>query len=270
MEESFIELFIKRVKLESNFHKFLKEDLIYQFIDYFKKDYTKKQYSKNIENPLKIAIKFYKDYNIQYYEILLNGIRNGKININDTIKKSFVDTKNNKIFIRLSGNDSDVFVLVHEFAHFIDRNLNPTIIPDEYNFLCEVFPFYIEKQLEFWLSDKKFYDLIQIRRENRMYFESRMINAIESELFYESLYKESGQIEVEALDSVKIKSIMSYDYDLNIGLINYLLRYPLANVLSDYLISNQLVKNDADICKICLNTNLYEVLKSIKQEKFSK
>lgn len=270
MKKTLIELFIERVKLESNLHKFLKEDLIYQLIDYFKNDYTKKEYPKNIKNPLKIVLSFYKHYNIQYYEMILDGINNGKINISKSIKKSFIDIENNKTFIQILGNDSDVFILVHEFAHFIDRNLTPPIIPNEYNFLCEVFSFYIEKQLELWLNDKEFYDLIKIRRENRMYFESRMTNAIEYELFCESLYKKSGQIKMEDLDNVKIKTLMYYDYDLNVGLINYLLRYPLANILSDYLINNQLIKNDNDICRICLNTNLYEVLENIKQKKISK
>lgn len=228
MKETIIELFIERVKLESTFHKFLKEDLIYQFIDYFKNDYTKKQYPKSIENPLKIALQFYKHYNIQYHEMILSGISNGTINISDGVKTSFVDTEKSQTYIQTSGNDSDFFLLVHEFAHFIDRSLNPTIIPDEYSFFCEVFSFYMEKQLELWLSNKEFYDLIRIRRENRMYFESRMINAIEYELFCEKSYKELGEIKTEDLDNVKIKSLMQYDYDLNVGLINYLLRYPLS------------------------------------------
>ncbi len=267
MKEVLTKSFIERVKIESNFHKFLKEDFIYQLINYFKNDYTKRQYPKNIENPLEIALQFYKYYNNQYYEMVLDAINNGRIIISADTEKSFVNTESNNAFIKFSGNDSDLFILVHEFAHYIDRNLNPSIIPDEYHFLCEVFSFYMEKQLELWLSGKEYDSLIGTRKNNRMYFESRMLNAIEYELFYEKIYKESGQIMMTDLDNTRIKSIMRYDYDLNIGLVNYLLRYPLANILSEYLINNKVFKNDNDICKICLNTNLYEILADYKIKK---
>lgn len=265
MNEELGKSFLERVKLESNFHKFLKEDIIYQFIDYFKKDYIKKQYPKNIENPLEIALQFYKYYNKKYYEMILNGINENKIIISDDVEKPFVNTESNKAFIKLCGNDSDLFILVHEFAHFIDRNCIPKIIPNEYHFLCEVFSFYMEKQLELWLHDKKYENLIQIRRNNRKYFESRMLNAVEYELSCERLYKETGKIELDNLDTTKVKSIMRYN-DLNVGFVNYLLRYPLANILSEYLIHNQEIKNDADICKICLNTNLYDIMDLICKE----
>lgn len=54
---------------------------------------------------------------------------------------------------------------------------------------------------------------------------------------------------------------------MNTGLINYLLRYPLANILSDYLIYNQMVINDNDIYKVCLNTDLYEVILNYNESK---
>ncbi len=267
MKEGLVESFVERVKLESNFHKFLKEDLIYQFIDCFRNDYIKKQYPKNIENSLEIALQFYKDYNNQYYYIILDTINKNKIIISDNVENPFVDPKSNKAFIKTFGNDSDLFIFVHEFAHFIDRNLNPMIIPNEYCFFCEVFSFYMEKQLELWLNDKEYNNLIETRRNNRLFFESRMLDAIEYELFCEKLYKKSGQIKLDDLNNTRIKSIMCYNYDLNFGLVNYLLQYPLANILSDYLINNQLVKNDNDICKICLDTNLYEALTEFKTSK---
>lgn len=267
MEKVRVESFIERVKIESSFHKLLKKDLIYYFIDFFKKDYTKKQYSKNIKNPLEIALQFYKSYNGQYYNIIMNSINKSNIIISNDNEKSFVDTATNKAFIKLSGNDSDIFILVHEFAHFIDRNSNPKIIPDEYYFLCEVFSFYMEKQLELWLNDKEYGNLIETRKHNRMYFESRMLNAIEYEMFCEEFYKKSGKIELNDLNITKVQSIITYDYDLSVGLVNYLLQYPLANILSDYLIYDQVIKNDADIHKICLNTNLYDVLANFETGK---
>lgn len=192
--------------------------------------------------------------------MILAAINNGKIIIGNDVEMPFVDTKSNKAFIRTTGNDSDLYIFVHEFAHFIDRNLNPTIIPNKYHFLCEVFSFYIEKQLEVWLNDKVYDSLIKTIINNRIYFESKMLNAIEYELFCENLYKETGDIKLNDLDTARIKSIMRYNYDLNVGLVNYLLRYPLANILSDYLLNNQIDMNDTDICKICLDTNVYDAL----------
>ena len=100
-----------------------------------------------------------------------------------------------------------------------------------------------------------------------MYFESKMLTAIEYQLMYERLWKETGKIELSNLDIDKVKWIMRYDYDQKDGLVNYLLRYPLANILSDYLINNSLVEKDQDISKICLATDLYKVLEYFKNEK---
>lgn len=262
MKDNMINSFIEKVKLESTYHKFLERDLIYKLIDFFDGDYKKIEYSKKIEDPLDMAQKFYKDYNKKYYNMVLEGIKNKRIIIENSEKKSYVDTESNAAFIKPFGNDVDLIMFVHEFAHFIDRNSDPLITPHKYDFLSEVFSMYMEKQLELWLTDEKYEELISARRSNRMYFESKMMKAIKYELYYENLYREKGNINEEDLDVSEIKYIMRYDCDLDIGTINYLLRYPLANILSDYLIKNNLVKDDYDICKICLNTNLYDVLEN--------
>lgn len=118
--------FIEKVKLESNYRKFVKTDVIYQLINIFNGNYKKHHYPKKIKNTLEVALEFYKYYNNQYYNMILEAIHNNK---------SFVDTQSNKAFIKLFGNDADIFVLVHEFAHFIDINCNPHIIPSEYKFI---------------------------------------------------------------------------------------------------------------------------------------
>ena len=268
MKKSNIELFIERVKVEANIHKIIKKDLIYQLIDYFKRDYTKMNYPQNINNPLETVLEFYKNYNLEYYEIIVEGIKNNKILIDKNNTKSFMDTKNGKLYIKLFRNDLDVFMLAHEFAHYIDRSFNPPIIPNEYNFLCEVYSFCIEKKLEDWLDNEKNYELINVKRNNRMYYVSKMLSAIESMMFYEELYTKNGKINIEDLDINIVKKVMNYDYDLEIGLVNYLLRYPLANILSDYLINNNMIEKDTDIYKACLNTNLYQVMpkSNIKKE----
>lgn len=260
MENQQIEKFIEQVKLESTYRKFLKSDIIYLLTNIFNVAIEKQNYSSEIENPLEIALQFYKEYNAQYYNTIIEQIKCKRIVISQDNGKSFTDTENNTAHIRLYGNDGDLFIIVHELAHFIDRNSNPPIIPDEYWFLSETFAFYIEKKLEIWLKNEKYKDLISTRANNRMYFESKMLKAIENELYYESLLRQKGTIEESDIDIKKIKSIMQYDVSSNI--INYLLQYPLANILSDCLINNHLIANDYELTEKCINMDLHKILEN--------
>lgn len=259
MKENQIKEFIEKVKIESTYRKFVNIDIIKEIINIFNGHYEQKSYPSTIENPLELALQFYKDYNKKYYKMLVNAIENKKIIINKDNKKSFTDTNNNTTFIGLYKNDSDLFILVHEFAHFIDRNSNPKIIPDEYWFLAETFSFYMEKKLEKWLDNKKYKELILIRINNRIYFEAKMTMAIENELYYENLYKEKGNLEASDLDIEKIKCIMHYDAS---NLVNYLLTYSLANLLSSHLIKNDLIQDDYELVEKCLDIDLYTISKA--------
>lgn len=258
MEEQQIEDFIEKVKKESTYKKFIKMDIIEQLITIFDTNPKKGKYPKTIKNPLKIALNFYKDYNPQYYEMIIEGIKHKKIIISKDQKKSFVDTKNNAAFIALYGNDGDLFMLTHEFAHFIDRNSNPVIIPDKYWFLAETFAFFMEKKLEIWLDNKKYEDLINTKRNNRIYFETKMLETIKNELYYEKLYIKNGRLFRDDISTKKLKAIMKYDI---VNLVNNLLSYPIANILSDYFITNNLIHCDNEFVLVCLNINLYEILK---------
>lgn len=263
-KREFVELFLQRVQLESNFSKYLDDDLITQFIQTFPNNYPKISYPKEIEDPFTMALSFYQYYNPSYYEMILEGIRQNFIVIEEGFEKSFVDTENHNTYIRLLGNDADLFLFVHEFAHFIDRNSTPAIIPETYYFLGEAFAFYMEKQLESWLDYSKYHCLIEARRNNRMYFEARMLKAVDYQMLCESSYKKFGQVKEEDLDFAKIQLVIGYDYDLEVGLINYLLCYPLANVLSDYLMYSQKVKSEKDIASMCLDANLNRALSDFK------
>lgn len=265
MTDILIKKFIEKVKLESTYNKFLKKDIIYQLISMFNKDYEKLTYTKKIKDPLEFALKFYKHYNNDYYSMIIEGLKNSNIIISQTLKKSFTDLDTNVTYIKLIGDDSDIFILVHELAHYIDRNSTPMIIPSKYDFLGEVFSFYIEKQLEIWLDNDEYKNLINIRRNNRMYYESQMLEAIEYELYCEKIYKEEGQITESSLSIDKVKTVMKYDADGSV--VNYLLRYPLANILSTYLMDNNLIQTDNEIYIKCLNINLYEVLNSYSEIK---
>ena len=250
--------FIEKVKSESSYQKFLKRDIIYELIDAFKFEFNKIDYPKNIENPLEISLQFYKDYSKKYYEIIMDGIKNKRILFNNEDKeRSFVDTERNIAYIKTYGNDSDLFIIVHEFAHYIDRNSKPQIIPDEYWFLSETFALYLEKKLEMWLNYEKYKDLIMARKNNRLFHESRMLATIEDELFYETLYKKEGSIKESDIDLKKVKLINKYNLT---NLVNCLLQYPLANIVSDYLVNVNFNIDKEDFCQKCFQIDLYSFL----------
>lgn len=264
MKNNQILTFIERIKKEATYKKIVKVEIIHELINLFRQyNCIKLDYSKIVENPIEMALQFYKDYNIKYYKMIMDGINCKKIIINYSKSKSFIDTKNNDLFINLNGNDSDIFMIVHELAHYIDRNSIPQIIPDEYWFLSEVFSFYMERNLEFWLTNKNLENLNIIRRNNRLYYEIKMLNAIDNELYYEELYNKKGTIEEQDIDFERIKEIENYN---EFNLINYLLQYPLANIISNYLIEQNIKIKDNDFVKKCLNLDLYELLKGVSNK----
>ena len=256
-EQIMIRKFIEKVQVESSYKKFLKLDIIEQMINIFKGNYQKSAYPNQISNCLELALQFYKNYNYKFYKMIVYGIENKKIIISRDVFKPYTDTDNGMTYIRMYGNDGDLFLLVHEFAHYIDRNFEPKIISSNLDCLSEVFSFFIEKQLELWLPKEKYDDLIFARRNNRIYFESNMLKAVEYELHYEKLFYKNGKIEEDEIDIEKIRFIMKY---ANRDLINYLIRYPLANVLSDYLVNMKFNIDKEDLCEKCFQTDLYSVL----------
>lgn len=256
-EKQMIQKFINKVKLEANYSKFLELDFIEKLVDTFKGNYTYQKYPKRIDKCLETVLQFYKEFNHNYYEIIVKGITNKQIIFDNSLKKSYLDINNNIAYIRLYENEGDLFIIVHELAHYIDRNSNPKIIPDDVNFLCEVFSFYIEKKFELWLLEERYDDLISIRKNNRMYIESKMLNAIQYELLYEKLFHKNGKINENEISIEKVRCIMKYDSS---NTVNYLLRYPIANILSDYLIDINFDLEKENICQKCLALDLYKVL----------
>ena len=256
-EQIMIRKFIEKVQVESSYKKFLELDIIEQMINIFKGNYQKKIYPNQISNCLELALQFYKNYNYKFYKMIVYGIENKKIIISREIIKPYTDTDNDVAYIRMYGNDGDLFLFVHEFAHYIDRSSEPKIISNNFAYLSEVFSFFMEKQLELWLPKDKYDDLIFARRNNRIYFESNMLKAVKYELYYEKLFYKNGKIEEDEIDIEKIRFIMKY---ANRDLINYLMRYPLANVLSDYLVNIKFNIDKEDLCEKCFQTDLYSVL----------
>lgn len=103
----------------------------------------KQEYLKTIINPLAIALEFYKEQSDDNYKRIIEGIQSEQIILLEK-GQSYIDTKSGNTYILLNHEDSDVFCLVHEFAHFIDRNHKPTIVPDSHWFLAESYTFYMK------------------------------------------------------------------------------------------------------------------------------
>lgn len=255
--------FLKKVMIESSYKKIVEPEILKNFFEIFDKDFEKEEYDSSIDDIYNMALDFYKDYNLKYYNKIINAIKNNQIIIKEHIKNSYTNTNSGKTYIKLNKNDADLFILVHEFAHYIDRSQNPHIIPDEFWFLSETYAFYMEKKLEIWLG-RKYQKLILKRRENRMYFESKMLKAIKYQLKYEKMYLEKGNITEEDLKHTEIRIIEQYNYS---NLVNYLLQYPIANVLSDYIIRSFQEDLDEKFYQICLDMNLYKVTKEFQELK---
>lgn len=256
MNDSLTKKFIKKVKIESSYKKIVNKDIIANLDNAFSLEINKKEYPNNINNCLELSLEFYKNYDENYYDIILDGINKGKIIILDKNKKSLVDTQTNNVYIKLSGNDSDVFMLVHEFAHYIDRSSNPLIVPNEFWFLSETFSFYIEKKLEQWLDNTKYHDLIVARINNRIFYEKKMLNAIKIKMYYENLYKEKGKLLESDININDAKLVGKYNVP---NTINYLLQYPLANIISNHLIDSD-IPIEGDFAKTCLDIDLYQAI----------
>lgn len=229
----------------------LKKNFVLELIDEFDVPIKKLNYPDNNLDNLSISLNFYKNFNLDYYNIINQGIKSGDIIISNEFN-SHVDTKNSKAYIKLMGNDGDVITIVHELAHYVDRTLNPHIVPDKYWFLGETFAFYIERKLEKFLGQKYEY-LFDIRKNNRLYMEKNMLQIIKLALYYENEYLKTGKLRLTEKDSENIKRIMNVGEN---NLINFLLSYPIANITSLYLINFCPNVTGEKFCELCLSYDI--------------
>ena len=234
-----------------NTHIFLESDFVLELIDKFDITVNKINYPNNNIDSLFISLNFYKNFNLDYYNIINQGINNGDITISDKFN-SYVDTKSSKTYIKLNYNDGDIITVTHELAHYIDRKLNPHIISDKYWFLGETFAFYIERQLEKSLGQKYAY-IFDIRKNNRLYMEKNMLQIVKLAFHYENEYLKTGKLELTKKDSKNIKRIMNTQ---NENLINFCLSYPVANITSLYLINFCLNITDKNFFELCLSYDI--------------
>ena len=245
-DDSLLIEFEKRIRREVNYKKFLNSEILEKMYSLFPKRPLFIN-SNNFLFSLEDIKTFYKYYNINYYEIIVNGFNNNRITISKDIKISHVSTLSNDAYIKLTSNDIDLFSVVHELAHFIDCNTNPHIIDDRYNIYAEVFSLYMEKKYEIYLRkiSSIYNNVILTRRNNRLFYEKNYLFLINLELYYENLYKKYGYIPIQKVDIDDVRRLMKLNY---INIVNFLLRYPIGNILSDYLLENEDILLNGNIC----------------------
>ena len=269
MSKKEVNNFITKIQNESQIKKIVNMDIINQLIDTFDKKVDKKEYPNTIDSCFDPVLSFFKEYDPDgYYQLIMDVLNDEEVirimcsnYISKPNGKSYVEMENGEVIahVHFIGDDSDAFMLVHELAHYIDKVKN--IIPDEYWFLSETFAIYMEKIFEKWLIKEEYNDLIEIRKNNRKYYESKMMNAIKIELYYEDLYKK-GILNKSSINVEDLELLMAYNES---NLVNYLLQYPLANVISNCLIHKDYVSTNRFV-EECLNVDLYKAIKNFNDE----
>lgn len=254
MDIELLEKFKKKVEVESTYDKLCTRKAIDALINYFDVDVKKQKFQRTIPNPKEIAISYYKQYYPDYYKIIEDGLLSGKIQISDKLKSTVTYLDTGEANIKPFNNDADLFEIIHELGHYIDRNLCPHFI-EEYKLLGETPAFYYEKDFEKIYEDY-YNELICIRKNSRLFREKEMLQVIKYMLEYEDYYKKYGRID-EIIDQEKIELIMGYHSN---NTVNYYLRYPVANLFSTYMIINgiQMKQNIDDY--IINNIDLFKVM----------
>lgn len=259
LKQETIELFKEKVKRESGYTKYLKEETLSELLKCFNTPVETKLYLSLKENPLELVLDFFKHYNVYYYDMILLGIREHKIIIGEDVEQSVSD--HYFTLIELLGNTSDFFRLAHELAHYVDRNPKPEFTRGRYVYMCEVFSYFIEKQLEMFLLEKGMSKTVYNRRYNRIAMVTYLSKIIRDMLDYEETYRKTGTIDVS--DKEKISDIMQYNKR---EVVNSLLRYPLGEVCSEYLIRNNIEYNQ-NTTEFLRNQNFEDFLSLARKRK---
>ena len=272
MENKLITDFIKRIETESEYNKTVDEDIIKMLINIFEGiEIKKSKYKNDIKNSIDLALAFYKDYNKDFYRLIIEGLNNKRIIISDNKNmRSIVNIENKCASIKLIGNDSDAISIVHELAHYIDENSKPMITQD-YHVLCEVFSLYMEKRFEEWLDNNTYKELINTRRKRRLYHEKLALEIIKLELYYENLFKSKKNLEESDINIKDIELIndVTRTAGITANFVNFFIRYPIGNILSYSLINNN-IKDDNNILNYCLETNVTKAVKDFNDNEITK
>lgn len=256
--DEMIENFKEKVRLGSGYHKLVSRDTIIKLAEYFSECTKVEKYKKCDIDVLDIALRFYYEYFKEFYNIILSGLYNGDIVISANVPGSYTLPDEGKSYIKLKGQERDIFVMIHEFAHFIDVKSDPHLIEYRKWGYSEVVPYYVERVFSTNMMDK-YERVINARRINRNSTINHMLEVILLMLKYEDYFRKYGTIDA-IIDIDEVKRIMNEESQ---NVVNTLLKYPLANLYSAYMILNGIgLEKNLNILLDTLDFN--DILKSKK------
>ena len=210
-----VEVFRKLVADNSNYTKLCSKEEIEILKKHYSKPVSKQKYLKTKSKYLKAVLNFYKMYDLKYYAILMANMNRNIIMKPKGKTISYLDI--NKTFINIKNDDSDLFRLVHELAHFVDFKLHKDIINSNayYSFLPETFSFYIEKEF-IKLVGLKYESIVKIRQNNHYLAMQEKLNNLLLMQKYEKYYLENGSLppdleisEVQKILDLKLKNVIN-------------------------------------------------------------
>ena len=249
MNEEYIN-FLQKIEEQVKMEKYLSPKEIKKYYKQFpKRKYI--SYNADIPFSLETLLNFYREYNIDYYKIIMDGLSRGRIVISNDLKDSYVNINSNKAYISPHQSSYDYFLFAHELSHYIDRNLTPHIIDDHYTIFAEVFPRAIENAYVNYLQNisPAYTSLIDVTQNNRLYFARRHLESALYEYYYEKLYLK-GKLNEKKFDSQIVSRLMKRN------VVDYHLRYFFGEVFSSYLKEHPEIPLDSNLGIILSNLDL--------------
>ena len=254
-----VKVFRKLVADNSNYTKLCSKEEIEILKKHYSKPVSKQKYLKTKSKYLKAVLNFYKMYDLKYYAILMANMNKNIIMKPEGKTISYLDI--NKTFINIKNDDSDLFRLVHELAHFVDFKSHKDIINSNayYSFLPETFSFYMEKEF-IKLVGLKYESIVKIRQNNHYLAMQEKLNNLLLMQKYEEYYLENGSLppnleigEIQKILDLKLKNI-----------INNILGYLIGDVVSDYLVQNN-IRLEEEFYPYVFN-NYHAIIKKLELE----
>lgn len=233
--DNLIDRFKTKVREESKYSKWLDHETIQMLDDYFLYCTFKKKYDRSDNDALDIALSFFYQYFKEYYGIISKGLSNGKIMISEYAPGNYTLPDERFSYVKLAGLESDMYIIIHELAHYIDVSLHPRIIREKKWVYAETVPFFVERTFES-KEYQMYYRVINTRKTNRNHSTYDMLQAIKLMLKYEDHYRCFGNID-DILDEGEVKRIMSLRTP---NLVNSFLKYPIAILYSAYMLENNI------------------------------
>ena len=254
-----IEIFRKLIADNSNYTKLCSKEEIEILKKHYSEPVFKQKYLKTKSKYLKVVLNFYKMYNLKYYAIIMANMNKNIIMKPEGKTISYLDI--NKTFINIKNDDSDLVRLIHELAHFVDFKLHKDIINSNayYCFLPETFSFYMEKEF-IKLVGLKYENVVKIRQNNHYLAMQEKLNNLLLMQKYEEYYLENESLPPN-LEINEIRKIL----DLKLkNVINNILGYLIGDVVSDYLVQNN-IRLEEEFYPYVFN-NYHAIIKKLELE----